>query len=77
MKTDTPSINVGKQGVTDSLVDEIRTQLTKHGRIKVRILRSARTRERGIIAEEVSRKTDSLLEEFRGYTFLLTKKRFK
>ena len=74
MKTDIPLINIGKQGVTDSLVEEIKTQLAKHGVVKVRILGSARSKERKIIAKEVCGKTNSLLEELKGYTFLLAKK---
>jgi len=74
MKTDIPLINIGKQGVTDSLIDELTTQLDKYGRVKVRILRSARAKERKIIAREVCGKTNSLLEELKGYTFLLAKK---
>lgn len=36
-----PTIQVGKQGVTDELLDEIKLQAKKHRLVKIKILRPA------------------------------------
>ncbi len=65
-------IQVGKSGVTDSLIEEIKSQLGKGKRVRVKMLRSAREdRDRKEIAEEVAGKTGARLVQGRGNTFIL------
>lgn len=65
-------IQVGKSGVTDSLIEEIKSQLGKGKRVRVRMLRSAREdRDRKEIADEVAGKTGARLVQVRGNTFIL------
>lgn len=74
MKQSTPQIQVGKSGVTDSLIVEIKAQLKRKKILKVRILKSARTVDRRVIAEEVAKRANADLSLVRGNTFTLTKK---
>ena len=74
MKQSTPQIQVGKSGVTDSLIVEIKAQLKRNKILKVRILKSARTVDRRVIAEEVAKRANADLSLVRGNTFTLTKK---
>lgn len=69
-----PTIQIGKSGVTDSLIDEIKLQVRRQKTLKVRILKSARTTDREKIAQKVAEKTNSRLIEVRGNTFTLAKK---
>lgn len=65
-------IQVGKSGVTDSLIEEIKSQLGKGKKVRVRMLRSARgDRDRKEIADEVAGKTGARLVQVRGNTFIL------
>lgn len=65
-------IQVGKSGVTDSLIEEIKSQLGKGKKVRVRMLRSAREdRDRKEIADEVAGKTGARLVQVRGNTFIL------
>ena len=36
-----PVINIGKNGVTDSIIDEVRDQMKGKSEIKIRILKNA------------------------------------
>lgn len=74
MKQSTSQIQVGKSGVTDSLIVEIKAQLKRNKILKVRILKSARTVDRRVIAEEVAKRANADLSLVRGNTFTLTKK---
>ena len=63
----TPVLNVGKGGITDSLVDELQRQLKQNKLVKVRILKTAMTgTDRRSIAQELSRRTGSQLIEVKG-----------
>lgn len=70
-------IQLGKNGVTDSFINEVKVRLRKQGVVKVRVLRSFR-RSSGLdvreIAEEVAEKTGAVLYEVRGFTFILLRK---
>lgn len=67
-------IQIGKSGITDALIDEIKIQVRKQEILKVRILESARTKDRKEIAQVVAEKTNSRLLDVRGNTFTLVKK---
>jgi len=58
------------------VLDEILNQLKKRGSVKVRILRSALQDDKARnIAEKVAQKTNSILIEVRGHTFILYRPR--
>jgi RNA-binding protein len=74
MKQSTPQIQVGKSGVTESLIAEIKAQLKRKKILKVRILKSARTVDRRVIAGEIAKRANANLSIVRGNTFTLTKR---
>jgi len=68
------TIHIGKNGITDNLIAEIRTQLKKRKELRVKILKSARTeRDRKEIAAEVASLTNARLLQLRGNIFILKK----
>jgi len=69
------SIQIGKNGITDNLIAEIKEQLKKKKALKVKILKTARTeKDRKEIAAEVAKRTNSNLLQLRGNVFILSKK---
>ena len=63
----TPTLNIGKSGITDSLVAELQRQLKRNKLVKIQILRTAMIdMDRTSIAEELSRRTQSQLIEVKG-----------
>lgn len=76
-----PLINIGKSGVTDRIVSEIKEQMKGKDVIKIRILRNAPVSTAdntsvdaiGVIAGEVASKTGFNLVEVRGRTAILSR----
>jgi len=74
-KQDKAQLHIGKGGVTDSVVVEIRAQLKKKKVLKIRMLKSALgERDRKEIASEVAARCGASLEDVRGHTFTLKRK---
>lgn len=65
-----PVINIGKSGVTDQVINEIREQMKGKNTIKIRILRNAPA-STAEIAGEVASRTGFELAEVRGRTAIL------
>ncbi len=73
-----PTILIGKNGVSQELLEEIEKQLEKKEMVKVKILKSALgEKETKEIAFKITEQTESSLVEVRGHTFILYKKRRK
>jgi RNA-binding protein len=72
-----PLLNVGKSGITDSLVEELLQQLKVKRLVKVKILKSAAfgSTERMALAEELSKRTGAQLVEIKGSNAVLYQKR--
>jgi len=71
----TPLLNIGKNGVTDSLIEELLRQLKRNKLVKVKILKSALgDMDRKAIAEELAKRTRSQLIEIRGSSAVLYRK---
>ena len=69
------SIQIGKNGITDNLIAEIKEQLKKKKALKVKILKAARTeKNRKEIAVEIAERTRSRLLQLRGNVFILSRK---
>lgn len=69
-------MQLGKSGVTDSFLRELKTRLEKHGIVKVRALKSFRQKHTddiyavaGLLAEQ----TNSRIYDIRGFTIILIK----
>ena len=67
-----PTVHVGKDGLKDSLYEEITAQLKKNRLIKVKILTDDSTSE---IAETIAEATNSVIVDVRGSVMILTDKR--
>lgn len=63
------TLQVGKNGITDATVAELKAQLHKKKLVKVRLLRSAREGDdEAVQADALAQATDSRLLERRGHT---------
>ncbi len=68
------TVNVGKKGLTESLINEINLQLEKRGVVKVKMLRSFRgDADRKELARMIESRVKGELVDLRG--FVLTLKR--
>jgi len=61
------TINAGKNGTTKNLINEINFQLEKRGKVKVRMLRSFRNKDKNELARELSGKVDGKLVNIKGF----------
>ncbi len=70
-----PILRIGKSGLTENLIKEIKRQLKKRELIKIKLLKSAEEREnRKKFAEEIAEKTGSELIYQVGFVVVLHKK---
>lgn len=69
-----PTVWIGKNGVSQKLVEEIEKQLAKRDGVKVKILGSALEGKKSEqIASITAEQTGASLVEVRGHTFILYK----
>ncbi|MBN1156976.1 YhbY family RNA-binding protein [Candidatus Woesearchaeota archaeon] len=69
-----PTLQIGKNGITPGLIDEINLQLKKKKIIKIKILKSALERTvRKQIAKELAEKSNSQLISLVGFVIVLKK----
>ncbi|BAZ99612.1 YhbY family RNA-binding protein [Methanothermobacter sp. EMTCatA1] len=68
------TINVGKAGVTGSLIEEVKRQLKANELIKIRFARTVASEKESYITEIVE-KTNSKLIDLRGNVAIIFKKR--
>jgi len=73
-KTIEPILRIGKAGLTDGVVEEIKKQLKKKRLIKIKFLRDAIEGTKKEFAQEVASKTDSELIDQVGFVIVLNKK---
>ena len=69
-----PTVHVGKDGLKDSLYEEIGIQLKKNRLIKLKVLANADCGT-GEIAQSIAEATDSVVVDVRGSVVVLTDKR--
>ena len=69
-----PTVHVGKDGLKDSLYEEVKAQLKKNRLIKVKVLSNADSETKDI-ADELSEMTDSVVVDVRGGVVILTDRR--
>lgn len=67
LEEDCLTINAGKNGMTKNLINEINFQLEKRGKVKVRMLRSFRNKDKNELAVELSGKIDGRLVNVKGF----------
>ncbi|HMF33747.1 MAG TPA: YhbY family RNA-binding protein [Candidatus Lokiarchaeia archaeon] len=67
---------IGKNGITDGVVEQLRTLTKRNGMIKVSVQKAlAEIQSPSEVALEVERLTGCFLVEVRGRTFILSKRR--
>lgn len=64
-------VRIGKNGINESMVDEINRHLEDKDLVKVKVLRNNPIQDLDKVAEELEEKTDGRLIEIRGKTILL------
>jgi len=69
-----PTVHVGKEGLKQSLYDEVVAQLKKNRLIKIKVLSNAES-ECQEVADDISANTNSVVVDVRGSVILLTDKR--
>jgi RNA-binding protein len=70
------SVQIGKNGITDTLIEQIINQLGAKELVKVKALRSAvENQSMKEIVEKVVLKTGSILIDSIGFTFVVYKKK--
>ena len=65
-----PTVHVGKEGLTEGIVQEVKAQLKRAKLIKVRVLPAA-DKDKDEVAEELAARTNAKVVETRGFTVLL------
>ncbi|MDI9393956.1 MAG: YhbY family RNA-binding protein [Euryarchaeota archaeon] len=67
-----PVLNIGKNGVTDALIEELNKQIKANRLVKVKVLKSAEEgKDLKTIADELAEATRSTLIDIRGRTVVL------
>jgi RNA-binding protein len=70
-----PTIHVGKDGITDSLIEEVKLQVKTRKVVKIRLL-PASGEEKDVIAKEITERSGAVLVDVRGSIVLLTQQDF-
>jgi RNA-binding protein len=69
-----PTVKIGKNGVSEEVLQEIKKQLGKNKMVKVKILKTALSGdETKQMASKIAEQTEASLVEVRGHTFMLYK----
>lgn len=69
-----PILQIGKSGLSEGVLDEVKRQLKALKLVKLKLLKSARENEdRSALAEQLAAATQSVLVEVRGNTVVLWK----
>ena len=70
-----PSVRIGKSGLTESIIDEIKIHLKKKNLVKVKLLKSSiQGKDKKAVAGELAEKTSSVLVDRVGFVVVLYKK---
>lgn len=68
-----PTVRIGRSGLTNAVVEEIKSQLEKKDALKIKILGATRD-EIKMISQELVKRTETELVEIRGNTITLWQK---
>jgi RNA-binding protein len=66
-----PQFNIGKSGLTDTLIDTIDKYLEAHEIVKIKVLSAINKTQVKNYAKEISEKIDVEIIEQKGFTFTL------
>ena len=69
-----PIIRIGKNGLTDNVVEEIKNHLKKRKMVKVKMLKSfLEDKDKKLLAKEIAEKTNSTIVDSAGFAVVLRK----
>lgn len=68
-----PTINIGKSGVTDNMIAEIKKQLQRHDIVRVKLLPAA-GEERKALMERIAHETKAKVISSVGFVMVLSRK---
>ena len=68
------TIQIGKNGITQGTIEEIKTQLKKKKIVKIKFLKNADRESFKEKARSLAMKTNAELVEMRGFTIILRKR---
>ncbi len=71
-------VRIGKKGITEQNINEIKNILKKYKVVKIKLLKNFREIydiDKEEIAQLLAEKTDSKIVEIRGFTIVLSKKK--
>lgn len=68
-----PHIRVGKNGLTDNVIEEIKLQLKKHKTIKIKFLRAAINDNKKELFNQLLEKTKTKLVKKIGFVVVITR----
>ena len=71
-----PSVAVGKNGITEKVIEEIKNQLKRKRIIKIKLHGQSKL-SRLEVARELATRTNAKLIDVRGFTVVLTRKKQK
>ena len=75
VRSKSAKIILGKKGITNEFIEEVKRQLKREKIIKIRVLRSVLAeKSMDELTSEIATKTKSQLLETRGYTMLLARR---
>jgi RNA-binding protein len=67
-----PTMNIGKEGLTETVIEEIKKQLRQKKLIKIKMLQSlAQDKDKDAVAAELVEKTDAVLIDRIGFVIVL------
>lgn len=69
-----PTVRIGKNGLTAETISEIKKQLVKRKIVKIKYLKSFDDREDSSLAEEIANKTNSIIIDKIGFTLTFLRK---
>ena len=70
-----PMIRIGKNGLTDGVINEIKSQLKSKKLVKIKLLRHfIQDKDKKMVAKEIAEKTDSVLIDSVGFVVVLHKR---
>lgn len=74
-KTLTPNMNIGKNGLTDQVIKDIKEKLSKNKLVKLKILSSYLSdKNKNEVFEDVAEKTGAKIVHKIGFTITLTRR---
>jgi len=66
-----PTVIIGKAGITNTIIDQVKNQLKKRKQIKVKFLASALAGNKKELTEELAQKTNSRIAHRVGFVVVL------